>query len=90
MGVASGFDGAPDGFGRAIRALLASAVVPVPLTSKTLFQADGQSLKKVVSLFFRSLSPLPFVERPVPHKLGIVPGCPEAIEVICLHDKTVD
>ena len=42
MGVASGFDGAPDGFGRAVRALLPSAVVPVPLTSKTLFQADGQ------------------------------------------------
>ena len=38
MGVSSGVDGAPDGFGWT-EALLASAVVLVPLTSRTLFQA---------------------------------------------------
>ncbi len=77
MGVASGgFDGAPNGFGWAV-ALLASAVVLVPLTSRTLFQAGGKSAKKVVSLLFKkSVTGLPYgsgVERPVPHKLCIVP-----------------
>ncbi len=43
---------APDGFGWAV-ALLALAVVLVPLTSRTLFQAGGQSAKKVVSLLFK-------------------------------------
>ena len=40
MGVSSGVDGAPDGFGWT-EALLASAVVLVPLTSRTFFQAGG-------------------------------------------------
>ena len=52
MGVSSGVDGAPDGFGWT-EALLASAVVLVPLTSRTLFQAAGHSVKKVVRLLFK-------------------------------------